>query len=366
MDILISLRKEYIMNTIQKRKKNIFALITVATLCFSSPFTYILQAENTTQKQQDLENNLNELNKDKDTTGKNLSSAIASLEVTMEEISTTQQKLALAKVRENGQYELMKKRIKYIYESGSTSFLAMLMESESMADLLNKADFIATVSEYDRTMLKKLQNLHSEIEKKEKELRQKQKHFEQQKTDLENKYKQLSTKITDTSNELTAYKEQLAKAEALAKETQSLLENKPKPNNKPETNANKPSSKPTNKPSTPSNAEDLALFAGILECEAGSSDYDALLAVATIIMNRVESPKYPNTLSGVIYQSGQFSPTWTGKLDKVLDRGPKQLCYQVAQDALSGARLDSVRNCYSFRAASGGHEGIIVGGNVFF
>lgn len=358
------------MNMIQKRKKKVFALITAATLCFSSPFTYVLQAENASQKQKDLENNLNELNKDKDMTGKDLSSATSSLEATMKEISTTQQKLALAKVRENGQYELMKKRIKYIYESGSTSFLAILMESESMADLLNKADFIATVSEYDRTMLDNLQKLHSEIAKKEKELRQQQKNFEKQKKDLEEKYRQLSTKITDASNELTAYKEQLAKAEALAKETQSLLNNnpakQPKPNTKPDNNESKPSSKPDNKPAPPSAAEDLALFAGILECEAGSSNYDALLAVATVIMNRMESPKYPNTLSGVIYQSGQFSPTWTGKLDKVLERGPKKLCYQVAQDALSGTRLDSVRNCYSFRSVSSGRDGVIVGGNVFF
>ena len=308
------------MNRIQKRKTKVFALITAATLCFSSPFTYILHAENASQKQTDLENNLNELNKDKDTTGKDLSSATSSLEATMKEISTTQQKLALAKVRENGQYELMKKRIKYIYESGSTSFLAMLIDSESMADLLNKADFIATVSEYDRKMLDNLQKLHSEIAKKEKKLRQQQKTFEKQKKDLEEKYKQLSTKITDASNELAAYKEQLAKAEALAKENQKLLNNKPAEQTKPN---DKPSSKPENKPAPPSAAEDLALFAGILECEAGSSDYDALLAVATVIMNRVESPKYPNTLSGVIYQSGQFSPTWTGKLDKVLERGPK-------------------------------------------
>lgn len=355
MEALILLRKEYIMNILQKRKKKVFALITIAALCFSSPFIYISQAENVSQKQKDLENNLNELNKDKDTTSKDLSATTASLEATLNEISTVQQKLALARVRENMQYELMKKRIKYIYETGSTSFLNMLMESESMADLLNKADFIITVSEYDRTMLEKLQKLHLEITKKEKELRQKQKNFEQQKKELDEKYKQLSEKITNTSNELTSYKEQLKKAEELAKQTQSLLHKKPEGNTKPD-----------NKPIVPSAVEDLALFAGILECEAGSTNYDALLAVATVIMNRIESPKYPNTLSGVIYQNGQFSPTWTGKLDKVLTRGPKQLCYQVAQDALSGARYDAVRNCYSFHASYTGHEGIIVGDNVFF
>lgn len=56
-------------------------------------------------------------------------------------------------------------------------------------------------------------------------------------------------------------------------------------------------------------------------------------------MNRMESPAYPNTISGVVYQSGQFAPTWDGSLSRVLQSGPVSLCYQVAQEALGGARL---------------------------
>ena len=122
----------------------------------------------------------------------------------------------------------------------------------------------------------------------------------------------------------------------------------------------------TQKPSAPAETSDLVLFAAILECEAGGGGYDGLLAVATVIMNRVESPRYPNTLKGVIYQSGQFSPTWNGSLSKVLNRGPSSICYQVARDALNGKRLASVSGCYQFRAAYTGHSGTVVGGNVFF
>ena len=117
----------------------------------------------------------------------------------------------------------------------------------------------------------------------------------------------------------------------------------------------------TQKPAAPAETTDLVLFAAILECEAGSGGYDGLLAVATVIMNRVESPRYPNTLKGVIYQSGQFSPTWNGSLNRVLERGPSSLCYQVARDALNGKRLSSVSGCYQFRAAYTGHIGTIVG-----
>ena len=119
-------------------------------------------------------------------------------------------------------------------------------------------------------------------------------------------------------------------------------------------------------PDTPAATTDLVLFAAILQCEAGGYNYDGILAVATVIMNRVESPAYPNTISGVVYQSGQFAPTWDGSLSRVLQSGPVSLCYQVAQEALGGARLASVSGCYQFRSASTGMSGINVGGNVFF
>ena len=55
-------------------------------------------------------------------------------------------------------------------------------------------------------------------------------------------------------------------------------------------------------------------------------------------MNRIRSSQFPNTLSEVIYQSGQFGPAITGKLDAVLADGRTTAsCYQAAADALAGA-----------------------------
>lgn len=65
-------------------------------------------------------------------------------------------------------------------------------------------------------------------------------------------------------------------------------------------------------------ASELEIFAALIECEAGSTDYDGMLAVASVVMNRVNHRYYPDTITGVIYQSGQFSPVASGKLDKVL------------------------------------------------
>ena len=70
-------------------------------------------------------------------------------------------------------------------------------------------------------------------------------------------------------------------------------------------------------------------MAAIIECEAGGESYEGKVGVGAVIMNRIRSGEFPNTLSEVIYQSGQFEPTWTGKLSNVLSRGASEACYEM-------------------------------------
>lgn len=67
-------------------------------------------------------------------------------------------------------------------------------------------------------------------------------------------------------------------------------------------------------------AEDQKLLASIIFCEAGNQPYEGQVAVGAVIMNRVRSGVYPNSISEVIYQSGQFGPAMTGWLDTVRSR----------------------------------------------
>ena len=71
-----------------------------------------------------------------------------------------------------------------------------------------------------------------------------------------------------------------------------------------------------------SEVDDVTLLAAIIECEANGQSYDALLAVGAVIMNRVNSSSYPDTIYGVIHQKGQFPPATSGKLEKWLKKGP--------------------------------------------
>lgn len=89
---------------------------------------------------------------------------------------------------------------------------------------------------------------------------------------------------------------------------------------------------------------DLRLMAAIINCEAGSESYQGKLAVGIVIMNRIHSRQFPNTLRGVIYQKRQFSPVHNGALKKRLaqyDAGrihaaQWQSCIRAAKSVLGG------------------------------
>lgn len=82
---------------------------------------------------------------------------------------------------------------------------------------------------------------------------------------------------------------------------------------------------------------ELDLLAAIIECEAGGESHTGKVAVGAVIMNRVRSGQFPNSITDVVYQSGQFSPVASGKLSSVVARGARSDCYQAAQDALNGS-----------------------------
>ena len=362
------------------------ALLTAALVC--SPFTkaYADDTVDSLEKQTNgLQNQLDSLNQDLTSLSAEITDLASKIEDTDASVQKAELDLAAAKLDEQLQYDAMKKRIKYMYESGNTSLLQIIFSSESMGDFLNKAEFVKNITEYDRNMLDELQQVHDLVAKKDADLKAEQASLAEMKTNLDQQEQELNDKISSTSGELQASSEALAKAKEAQAAAAAALKKKQEEEaaaekqKQEEAAASNTSGSSGNTdsgssgdnttitvPDTPAETTDLVLFAAILQCEAGGYNYDGILAVATVIMNRMESPAYPNTISGVVYQSGQFAPTWDGSLSRVLQSGPVSLCYQVAQEALGGARLASVSGCYQFRSASTGMSGINVGGNVFF
>lgn len=78
---------------------------------------------------------------------------------------------------------------------------------------------------------------------------------------------------------------------------------------------------------------DLALLAKIIQVEAGYEPYEGKLAIANVVLNRVNSGKFPDTVRGVIYAAGQFPPALNGDL---LTETASAECIQAARAALDG------------------------------
>lgn len=110
-------------------------------------------------------------------------------------------------------------------------------------------------------------------------------------------------------------------------------------------------------------ASDVELLGALIQCEAGNQPYEGMVAVGAVVMNRVRSGAYPDTIYGVIYASGQFSPAGSGAVDRRLANGVNPLCIQAAQEAING--YSNVGNALHFRRA-GYREGIVIGAHVFW
>ena len=110
--------------------------------------------------------------------------------------------------------------------------------------------------------------------------------------------------------------------------------------------------------------DDTRLLAALIFCEAGIETYNGKLAVGAVVMNRVRSPAYPNTISGVIYASGQFTPALNGKVARVYTNGKiSDSCYEAARAAINGET--NVGGATHFRRA-GNHDGILIDNQVFW
>lgn len=71
-----------------------------------------------------------------------------------------------------------------------------------------------------------------------------------------------------------------------------------------------------NSGAVPAGTSDAILLAALIQCEAGSEIYEGQLAVGAVVINRVKSGSYPNSVSGVIYASGQFGPCGNRKVSQ--------------------------------------------------
>ncbi len=110
--------------------------------------------------------------------------------------------------------------------------------------------------------------------------------------------------------------------------------------------------------------EEVRMLAAIIQCEAGNQPIEGQIAVGAVIMNRVKSASYPNTIREVIFQPKQFGPSKSQLFADLLATDTiKDTCRQAATQAIMG--VDNVGGAMHFKRA-GSREGIVIGSHVFF
>jgi len=113
---------------------------------------------------------------------------------------------------------------------------------------------------------------------------------------------------------------------------------------------------------TNASTDDVTLLAALIYCEAGNQSREGKVAVGAVVLNRVASPSFPGTIKDVIYQSGQFTPAYSGALARALANGVSSSCYEAAQAALNGE--DPVPGALYFNGGSG--SGVRIGDHQFY
>lgn len=289
-----------------------------------------------------------------------------------EKILETQQELEQAREDEAAQYEAMKERIRFMYEKGNSAYVELFFASESFGDFLNKTEYVEKLAEYDRRMLDNYIALQEKIRRDEQTLVDERAALDTLRAQALEKQNEVSGLLEETSANMASYQEQISEKEQELLEYEKQLEESE--NNIVTLQAKLEEENRLTQQAAQAGFSDLSsitfaagdidLLAAIIECEAGGESYTGKVAVGNVVMNRVKSAVFPNTVLEVIYQNRQFSPVGSGRFAIVLARGANESCYQAAQDAMAGAA--PVGNCLFFRTPIPGLTGIQIGGHIFY
>ena len=230
------------MRKLQRRAKAVLALVLVVSLTIgSSQVVYATSAQN---KKSEAEKNLNDVNKkidnlenkkeeiegELDTKNEELVNLMVDVGILEKEIDQNEKQLKqvkkdlkTAQKNEKKQYQAMKKRIKFMYERGDSAVISSLLESKSMADMLNRVEYFNEVYDYDRNLLDNYEKTRKQVEDLKAQVEDEKKELETAKDDLKQQQKQLETAMANLRSQQANADTQIANAKSLASEYQKTI-----------------------------------------------------------------------------------------------------------------------------------------------
>lgn len=306
------------------------------------------------------------------------------------DIDAINEKLKEAEHEQAEQYEAMKLRIQYMYESGDMDIINVFLSDGTIEDMLNQVEYISKIMEYDRSKMDEYENLLLTITVMKQQAEEEMNQLSTLKSEQESVVSDLAKLMDEASLNIKAHQEQISAAEqeALAYEqeienqrnsleelkqeesrrvaesiSESIRESEEASRRQAAIDAGETYEETTTSAYIPE-ANDLQKLAAIIYCEAGGEPYEGQLAVGTVVMNRVESPRFPNTIEEVLMQPYQFTPVGSGRYAIALAKEPDPSCLRAATEVL----INGVRTgrWLFFRVANGIIQGDIIGNQVFY
>lgn len=301
------------------------------------------------------------------------------------EIGVKEQELEAAVQIRDKQYEDMKLRIQYMYEKPEISWISIFFKSFSIAELLNRVDTTLQIQEYDREQLEEFTEVSEEIAKQKESLEGAKAELENLIKEAQHKQTQVSALQKETSASISEYLAQIASAEeeigntedALEAKTEALLQLYEKAQAEEAAERRRQAEEAAKRlQEAIANGEivlddsgivwreislseaEMEMLTAMIYCESRGEPYEGQLAVGYVIMNRIRSSKFPNTLEEVLRQGRQFEPAGSGRFDIVLtayregipgviSQSEWDSCAQAARECVNGT--SNVAECLFFR-----------------
>lgn len=282
-----------------------------------------------------------------------LNETSAELEEYRNQVEETSAELEEANLLAEQHYEGMKERIRFFYENNNVTAATAFIRSGNIIDFVNSVSMISEFTLYDRRKLKEYQDNQILIKTKLKELEEqqlilsnKENNFIDQQTELLAKISEQQSNINDAREDLDEQRQMSADLQQkintmIAYEQLYAAQNDPKADTYYQRATQggyyAGSSNITYHGAINYTQQEFDILSALIYCEAGGEPYQVQLAVGSVVMNRLRSSLFPDTLLGVIYQHKQFTPVLTGRHAVVLEKNlTTDSCRNAARYVLDG------------------------------
>ena len=304
------------------RLMRVLCIVTIISSLLLQPFSTVIvsasEEESVEGQAGSLAELLSSLNQDLEDIAEEIATTVQLIEEANASLSYAAYQLAYTQLEKEEQIEAMYARIKLIYEMDSASLIEIMLTAENITEMLNAAEFIQSINNYDRRLVMELQETYDAIEQLKDDIEKEEENLVAFLSHLDSQQARLEEEAAAAATDLTSFNIKLAVVQGDIAEAHRLLDSLNIDINSMEI------------------TYEARLLAAIIHTEARGECFVGQIAVGNVVLNRVNHPAFADTIETVIRQPGQFCPVREGTFDMVLNNGGYHQELRAALYVLNG------------------------------